>query len=153
MWGRKWATVGLDKIWFCVLQEWDERKMYSVWVNAVLFQHFDLIFLFLVIMQHSVLGDLTLCLYYIQKYVLFFFMHNFSLCNKKGILRSRIHPIVWVVFAVFLTPLPVCMDTCIWVLCMFVFLCVLWFALLLSVNFCKHERKQQKILWRTHAIM
>ncbi len=27
-----------------------------------------------------------------------------------------------------------------------VFLCVLWFALLLSVNFCKHERKQQKNL-------
>ncbi len=52
--------------------------------NAVLFQHSDLIFLFLVIIQHSVLGDLTLCLYYIQKYILFFFMHNFSLCKQKG---------------------------------------------------------------------
>lgn len=114
----------------------------------------DLIFLFLVIMQHSVLGDLTLCLYYIQKYILFFFMHNFSLCKQKGNFEISDPPYsLGGVRCIFNTS--ACMHGHLYlsVMHVFVFLCILWFALLLRVNFCKHERKQQKILWRTHAIM
>lgn len=128
--------------------------MDSVWLNVVLFLWFDFSS---PCNMHPLYQVISLYVYAINYRTFYFctFSHFVKKKRKKkgGILRSRIHPIVWVVIVLFLTPLPVRMDTCMWVRCMFVFLCVFCGLLLCEVLIFTNMRENYKILWRTCAVI
>lgn len=94
---------------------------------------------------------ISLCVYTIYNSTFYFSLCKiFSLCKHKGNFEVSDPPYsLGGVRFIFNTSACTHGHLYLSVMHVFVFLCVLWFALLLSVNFCKHERKLQNLVEKT----